>query len=84
MDMSKTADDLLTLSTQTSLTTDQLQEFEYASELVDVSTDTLRGSLVKLTNNMQTAATGTGSAAEAFKKPACKSVGQQREAQGQL
>lgn len=68
MDMSKTADDLLTLSTQTSLTTDQLQEFEYASELVDVSTDTLRGSLVKLTNNMQTAATGTGSAAETFKK----------------
>lgn len=68
MDMSKTADDLLTLSTQTGLTTNQLQEFEYASELVDVSTDTLRGSLVKLTNNMQTAATGTGSAAEAFKK----------------
>lgn len=67
MDMSKTADDLLTLSTQTGLTTDQLQEFEYASELVDVSTNTLQGSLVKLTNNMQTAATGTGSAAEAFK-----------------
>lgn len=67
MDMSKTADDLLTLSTQTGLSTDQLQEFEYASELVDVSTDTLQGSLVKLTNNMQTAATGTGSAAEAFK-----------------
>lgn len=67
MDMSKTADDLLTLSTQTGLTTDQLQEFEYASELMDVSTDTLQGSLVKLTNNMQTAATGTGSAAEAFK-----------------
>ena len=67
MDMSKTADDLLTLSTQTGLTTDQLQEFEYASELGDVSTDTLQGSLVKLTNNMQTAATGTGSAAEAFK-----------------
>lgn len=67
MDMSKTADDLLTLSTQTGLTTDQLQEFEYASELVDVSTDTLQGSLVKLTNNMKTAATGTGSAAEAFK-----------------
>lgn len=67
MDMSKTADDLLTLSTQTGLTTDQLQEFEYASELVDVSTDTLQDSLVKLTNNMQTAATGTGSAAEAFK-----------------
>lgn len=41
MDMSKTADDLLTLSTQTGLTTDQLQEFEYASELVDVSTYSL-------------------------------------------
>ena len=67
IDMSKTADDLLTLSAQTGLSTDQLQEFEYASELVDVSTDTLRSSLVKLTNNMQTAASGTGSAAEAFK-----------------
>lgn len=67
LETAKTADDLLTLSSQTGLTTDQLQEFEYASELIDVSTDTLRGSLVKLTNNMQTAASGTGSAAEAFK-----------------
>ena len=65
--LTKTADDLLTLSSQTGLSTDQLQEFEYASELVDVSTDTLQGSLRKLTSNMQKARDGSGDAAAAFK-----------------
>lgn len=67
IETSKTADGLLTLSAQTGLSTDQLQEFQYASELVDVSMETLQGSLTKMTNNMQTAAAGTGSAYEAFK-----------------
>lgn len=67
LELTKTADDLLTLSSQTGLSTDQLQEFEYASELVDVSTDTLQGSLRKLTNNMQKARDGSGDAAAAFK-----------------
>ena len=66
LELTKTADDLLTLSSQTGLSTDQLQEFEYASELVDVSTDTLQGSLRKLTNNMQKARDGSGDAAAAF------------------
>lgn len=66
-DQSKSADELLTLSSQTGLTTDQLQEFNYASELVDVSTDTLQGSLKKLTKNMDSARGGSGDAAEAFK-----------------
>lgn len=61
------ADEVLTLSAQTGLSTRALQEFAYASELLDVSVDTLQGSLTKLTNNMQTAAnTGTGDAYEAF------------------
>lgn len=67
IETSKTADNLLTLSAQTGLTTDQLQEFEYASELIDVSTDTLQSSLTKLTRNMDSARTGTGDAAAAFK-----------------
>jgi len=60
------ADELGTLSMQTGLTVEELQEFQYASELIDVSVDTLQGSLTKLTNNMQDARDGSGSAAEAF------------------
>lgn len=60
------ADEILALSTQTGLATDTLQEFRYMQELLDVSMDTISGSLRKLTNNMQSAATGTGSAYQAF------------------
>lgn len=71
MDMTKksaaSADSILTLSAQTGLSTKSLQEFSYASELLDVSVDTLQGSLTKLTNNMQTAAkAGKGDAYDAF------------------
>lgn len=62
------ADNILTLSMTTGQTTDQLQEFDYAAELIDVSIDTLQGSLTKLTNNMQNAAAGTGDAQEAFSR----------------
>lgn len=61
------ADSIITLSAQTGLSTKSLQEFSYASELLDVSVDTLQGSLTKLTNNMQTAAkTGQGDVYDAF------------------
>lgn len=60
------ADEILTLSSQTGLATDTLQEFRYMAELIDVPVDTVTGSLRKLTNNMQSAASGTGSAYEAF------------------
>ena len=60
------ADNIITLSMQTGQTTDQLQEFSYATELIDVSVDTLQGSLRKLTNNMQDAMNGTGNAKDAF------------------
>lgn len=60
------ADNIITLSMQTGQTTDQLQEFSYASELIDVSVDTLQGSLSKLTNNMQDTMNGTGNAQASF------------------
>ena len=53
------ADELLTLSQQTGLTTDELQKMQYASELVDVSVDSMTGAMAKLTRNM----TDTGGAA---------------------
>ena len=63
------ADELNTLSKQTGISTDELQKFAYASELIDVSVDTMTGSLTKLTRNMQSAAEGgTSAAAEAFTK----------------
>ena len=60
------ADNIITLSMQTGQTTDQLQEFSYATELIDVSVDTLQGSLRKLTNNMQDTMNGTGNAKDSF------------------
>lgn len=62
------ADNVLTLSTNTGLTTDQIQEFQYMAELTDTSLETVTGSLTKLTGNMATAQSGTGAAAEAFAK----------------
>ena len=63
------ADELNTLSKQTGISTDELQKFAYASDIIDVSVDTMTGSLTKLTRNMQSAAEGgTSAAAEAFTK----------------
>lgn len=62
------ADNITTLSMQTGQSTQQLQEFAYASELIDVSVDTLQGSLTKLTNNMQDTMNGTGNAKASFDK----------------
>lgn len=60
------ADNIITLSMQTGQSTQQLQEFSYATELIDVSVDTLQGSLTKLTNNMQDTMNGTGNAKASF------------------
>ena len=60
------ADNIITLSMQTGQSTQQLQEFSYATELIDVSVDTLQGSLTKLTNNMQDTINGTGNAKASF------------------
>lgn len=62
------ADDLNTLASTTGLSTKELQEFQYASDLIDVSVDTLAGALKKTTSAMVSAKEGTGKSAEAFKK----------------
>lgn len=61
-------DNILTMSQTTGQSAEQLQEFSYATELLDVSMDTLQGSLTKLTNNMQNAINGTGDAKSAFEQ----------------
>ena len=46
------ADDLLTLSRNTGFSVEELQKLKYASEFVDVSFDSMTGSITKLTKNM--------------------------------
>lgn len=62
------ADDLMTQSSVTGLSTDALQEYAYMAELVDTDVSTITGSLTKLTRNMDSATKGTGAAYEAFQK----------------
>lgn len=63
----KTADDINTLAKQTGLSTEMIQKFSYASDIIDVDLETVTGSMAKLTKNMATAQKGTGDAANAFK-----------------
>ena len=65
---SEYADSMLTMATVTGLSTDQLQEYQYMSELVDVSLDTITGSLSKLTKNMASANGGNKAMTENFEK----------------
>lgn len=61
-------DEINTLAATTNLSAKTLQEFKYMEDLLDVSLDTVTGSLTKLTRNMNTARDGTGDAADAFSK----------------
>lgn len=61
------ADELNTLASKTGLSTKELQEFQYASELIDVNVETLAGALKKTTSAMNSAKDGTGASADAFK-----------------
>ena len=48
----QSADELNTLAKQTGFTTDELQKMQYASDLIDVSFDTMTGSVRKVVSNM--------------------------------
>lgn len=48
----KTADDLATLAARSGLSTEMLQKFAYASDMVDVSTEELTGAVTKMKKNM--------------------------------
>lgn len=66
MNTSELADELMTLSSTTGLSTDTLQELNYASELLDVNTETVTGSMTKLLRTMSSAADGSDSAMQKF------------------
>lgn len=68
IETAQAADEILTMSSVTGLATDTIQEMNYAAELLDVSADTITGSMTRMIRNMNTARRGTGDAAEAFKK----------------
>ena len=61
------ADEITTMSKQTSMSTQALQEYKYMAALTDTDLNVITGSLTKLTKNMDSAKGGTGAAAEAFK-----------------
>ena len=56
------ADDLNTLSKQTGISTESLQKMSYAADLVDVSVDTISGSMAKLKKNMASESEATAAA----------------------
>lgn len=64
----KWADDINTMSKQYSLSTQDLQKYSAAADLVDVSVETIAKSHLKLEKTMSSAAKGTGASAEAFEK----------------
>ncbi len=62
------ADDLLVMASKTGIGVEKLQEMQYASELVDVSMETMTGSFTRMTMSMAAAKDGTGEQAKIFKQ----------------
>ena len=62
------ADNILTLSAQTGLSTDTLEKYNAVAELTDVSLDTLTNSMAKNLKSMSDARDGSKAYAEAYKK----------------
>lgn len=58
------ADEVLTMSTVTGISTERLQEFQYAAELVDTSVDTITGSITKMEKSMASASESQDKLAE--------------------
>lgn len=62
------ADDVITISAVTGMSTDKVQELKYMAQLTDVSLETISGAMTKTTKGMEAAAKGTATYADAFKK----------------
>src|SRR5574344_2515822 len=60
------ADEMLTQSTVTGMSVESLQAYSYAADLVDVSLDTLAGSMAKNVKSMASAADGSAKYADAY------------------
>lgn len=68
IETAQAADEILTMSSVTGLATDTIQEMNYAAELLDVSADTITGSMGKMIRSMDDARSGSKDAAEAFRQ----------------
>lgn len=62
------ADDINTMAAQFKISTDSLQRFAYAADIVDVSVETFGSSLGRLTRNIGNASRGAANQEEAFEK----------------
>ena len=60
------ADEMITQSTVTGMSVESLQAYSYAADLVDVSLDTLTGSMAKNVKSMANAAQGSAKYADAY------------------
>ena len=68
MQAANAGDELETMSAKTGLSTNELQRYAYAAGVIDVSVETISGSMTKLIRSMNSASKGSGSAAAAFAK----------------
>jgi phage-related protein len=62
------ADEMLTMAQVTGLTTEQVQEFKYMQELIDVPLETMTNSLSRNVKSMGDAARGSKTAVDAYAK----------------
>jgi len=68
VDAAAYADEMITQSTVTGMSVENLQAYAYAADLVDVSLETLTGSMAKNVKSMANAAEGSAKYAEAYEK----------------
>lgn len=66
LDVAAQVDETITQSAITGVPTEMLQAWDYAANLIDVSADTITGSMTKITQAMGDAAGGSESAQEKF------------------
>lgn len=62
------ADDVLTQSTVTGMSTESLQAYKYAAELIDTPLENVTKTMARNIKSMESARKGTGAAAEAYAK----------------
>ena len=73
----KTADNLMTLSQRTGISTDTLQKMQYAAEMIDVPFDRISGAVTKMKKNMA----GSGEAFDKLGVSVTNSSGYMRDAE---
>ena len=68
VDAAAYADDMLTQSSITGMSVEKLQAYSYAADLVDVSLETMTGSMAKNIKSMSNASQGSAKFADAYKE----------------